>query len=236
MSVVIKAGQAGKILPRLSTVDLADHLREARAVVEAARQRASNMIDDAQTESKPLWEKAKKEGYQSGYDHGRREGSKAGHTEAFDKATQRFNREQASMVEAIEIATRAIKELKHDLEVRARQDLLEFAMACAAKLTFQIGTLDRKAAQANLDRALALVSNKTNVRIRVNPADLESIKTYAPSILIPGDEGNSVVIEADDAIHPGGCLVASQETEVDATLQTQLDQLVTLLLGKGASV
>ena len=233
MSTVIKSGQAGTILQRLSTVDLADHLREAHAVVAEAQRRAAQLIDQAEAASVQLREQVRKDGYQAGFAEGVDEGRQTGRREAFEEATERFNREQASAVEVFKHATREIDAMKGDLELHARRDVLELALACARKLTFEIGTLDREAACANLDRAIKLVGCRTDVRIRVNSADVESIRAFAPSVLKQLDDNAHVTIESDDGISPGGCVVETGDSEVDAALETQIDQTVALLLGGG---
>ncbi len=48
MSTVIKANEGGRLLRRLSTVDLADHLAEAQGVIDQAKQCASQIVFDAE--------------------------------------------------------------------------------------------------------------------------------------------------------------------------------------------
>ncbi len=51
MSTVIKAGRGGPILQRLSTVDLADHLAEAEAVIAEAKRRAAQIVVTAERDA-----------------------------------------------------------------------------------------------------------------------------------------------------------------------------------------
>ena len=68
MSTVIKAGQAGAMLKRLSTVDLADHLAEARTVIDKAQRRAAKLIAAAKVQAERVLEETGKSGYDAGYE------------------------------------------------------------------------------------------------------------------------------------------------------------------------
>ena len=109
MATVIKAGQAGEALLRLSTVDLADHLREARDVVERAEAHARGLLDDARREAEKIRETARTQGYRDGYDAGCRAGDEEGRRKAFEEATTRFSQEHASISAAFRAAIDAIE-------------------------------------------------------------------------------------------------------------------------------
>ena len=228
---VIKAGQAGPILERLSTVDLADHLDEARTVVERAKRRAAGIIAQARGERESVLEEARRSGHQTGYQQGHREGTEAGHRAAHLESIERFNTEHAHIVDDLQRATVEIDRMKEDLQITAQQNLLDFAVRVARKLTFAIGKLHRESASANFTRALGLVASKTDLTIRVHPDDIDSMKTFAESVLTRADESAAMKLISDDCVAPGGCTVTTDRTSVDATLDTQIDQMVSLLLG-----
>ncbi len=235
MASVIKAGATGPILKRLSTVDLADHLSEARVVVESAKGRGADIVAQAEARADEVLERSKKSGHETGYRLGYEEGKEAGRRAAFDEARERFQREQATIVADMARAIREIDDTKEKLRIEAERNLLEFAVRIATRLTFAVGRLHRDAARENLKRAIRLVQSKTDLTIRVHPSDLDSIRTFAGSVLRDVDASQAVTIEADKAIAPGGCKVESEPTRVDATLETQVDEIVSLLLGAPAS-
>ena len=113
----------------------------------------------------------------------------------------------------------------------AEHHLLRFATDVASKLTFAIGALHHESAKENLRRAIRAVGEQTDLTVRVHPADLEVIKDFAPSALEQAGASSHVNVVADEGISPGGCTVKSARSEVDATLETQVAQIVALLLG-----
>ncbi len=239
MSTVIKAGETGKLLKRLSAVDLADHLAEARAVVDGARRQASDLIARTQREVDRLVPEARKasqeQGYAAGYEKGFREGREAGvtagHREAFESSTRRFDEEQRAILADMKRVIEQIDAAKEELAVAARRHLLDFAVGLGTKLTFAIGLLHREAAIANLNRALDLVASRTDLTVRVHPDDAVALERFAESALRELQGSKTLKFVVDPSIAPGGCTVGNEQTEVDATLETQVGEIVSLLLG-----
>lgn len=231
MATVIKAGEAGKVVRRLATVDLADHLREAHSVIDAARARAAAMVRDAQRESDRIREAARSEGFTAGHAQGSAEGRAEGLAAAHDEALAAFALKQESLIAALSTAVGSLGAMKTDLEIAAQRDVLEFAVKLACKLTFEVGNLHHESAQENLRRALGLIGKRSDVIIRVNSADLDSMTLFAPQLMEQLGETGRVTVEVDESLKPGGCRVHTPTSDVDATLETQTAELVRLLLG-----
>lgn len=232
MATVIKAGESGTVARRLTTVDLADHLREAQSVIADARARSAQMIRDARREAEHVREQARVEGHRTGYAEGVAQGRSEGLQEARERALAEFKEQQDSLARTLISAIQAFETMKEDLEIAARRDVLELAVELARHLTFALGRLHRESAVENLRRAVARVGRRTNLTVRVNAADQEAMEQFAPALAAQWREAGHVTVETDDAIAPGGCRVHTAETDVDATLETQLEATVHLLLGK----
>ncbi len=204
---------------------------EARAVVEAAQRRAARIVADAEVQADTLLEEVRKSGRDAGYKQGYEEGTRAGHQAAHDESIQRFEREHSNIVADMQRVVAGIDAMKQDLQIAAEKDLLDFAVLMATKLTFAIGRLHRESAVENLKRALRFVGSKTDLTIQVNPGDLAAMKTFAECVLKQADASRVVSIVPDDSVTPGGCKVQSDRTRVDATLETQIDEIVALVIG-----
>ena len=231
-STVIKAGQAGPVLKRLSTVDLADHLSEARGIVEAATNRAAIMLSDARIEGERNAAEAEKKARAAGYEAGYAEGERAGHKSAFEESKREFERQHAAIVKQMQQAIAEIDVMKEGLRIAAEKDLLDFSVTLATKMTCHIGRSFREAAIENVKRAIRLIGSKTDLTIRVNPQDFASMETYAAAALRSAAASPAVKIVSDDSMAPGGCIVETDRGRVDATLETQIDELTGLLLGE----
>ncbi len=245
MSTVIKAGHSGPVLKRLATVDLADHLAEARDLLRRARREAVRILEDAQRQAAARFagvnqdvqraraESAEK-GYAEGYENGLDAGRKAGLDAALEEARTRFVQEQSSVVSNLVRAARGLDGMKNELHSAAERDFLNFVILAVSKMTFAVGRLHREAAAENLKRALRIVHGQSGLAVRVHPSDLESLRSFASEALAAVEATEAITIQPDKTVSAGGCVVESRTTRVDATLETQLDELVKLLVGEAA--
>jgi len=234
MSTVIKAGQAGTMLHRLSRVDLADHLAEAKQILDDARRQAEQLKARTRDEARRVLEEAKESGFAEGKSQGYEEGLAQGRQTAFEEATARFNAEQATLVADFARAIAEIDRTKSDIRVAAERDVLEFAVNIATQLTFGIGGLHQEAACENLTRALELVDDKSDLTIRVHPTQLETMGMFAGGTFRMLDASKAFQMVGDECVAPGGCVIEGRLTDVDASLETQTRQIVSLLLGREA--
>jgi len=242
MSTVIRAGDVTRIAGRLAPVDLADHLAEARTAVAEARTRAARLLESARREAQRLGPEAQKkgfarghrEGYDKGYAEGKEKGQREGFEEAHANAMAKFDQQHSRLIADV---TRVLDEMdarREGIELAARRELLDFAIAIAGKLTHRIGAMNRESVVENLRNAIQLVGSRTDLTIRAHPDDLAAIEEFAESVLYGVGNNRGVHIVPDEKIAPGGCVVNNETTTVDATLETQMDEIVALLVGKAS--
>ncbi len=232
MSTVIKAGEAGAILQRLSTVDLADYLEEARGLVAEAKRRAEAMTAQAARDATEQLEQATQRGYKIGFLKGETEGRERGYEAAFAESLETFKTEQRQVAADLQRAVDALNAVRADVQAAAERDLLTLAATVARKVAFATGETNREAATENLRRAVSLIADKNGLVIRVNPVDLTAIRTYAKDSLAHVEASDAVSIQEDETIVPGGCQVEGRKINIDASLETQVDDLVALFLGR----
>lgn len=231
MPTVIKAGQAGSLARKLSTVDLADHLREAADIMEQARVEADAIRTHAEAVARKHAEVTQEQARREGFERGYAEGVTAGREAAFREARVEFDCKHVQLASTFQSAVEQIESMKERLRLDAQKDVLDFALLVASKLTLDVGELRRDAAVENFRRCLALVSDRTQVSVRCNPADVESLRTFAGGV---GNavQGAHVRLVEDASISPGGCLVQYGGGEVDGTLETQIAEVTAILTGR----
>lgn len=233
MTTVIKPGAEFRAISAATPLHLSEHVAEAHALVERARREAQRITTEAKEIARRYFEESKRQGYAAAYKEGFERGEAAGQKQAFDESTARFEQAHASLAQAMTAATGEVETAKTDLQIAAQRDLLGFAVRVASAMTREIGRTDSKTVEENLRRAIRLVGADTDVTIRVNPKDAETMRVFAPKLFKQLRDGEHVDVVADEAIAPGGCTLAAGETEVDATLDTQIEIMVKTLLGGG---
>lgn len=238
MSTVIKANQSTKLLHRPAAVDLADHLREARQIVDEARQQAADILAHAEAEGRRIRAAARNEAHEAGFNQGKDQGYRegfeagcaAGRQEAFQQAHAQFQQEHSHLVRDCQKSIQEIASIKEGIRSDAERHVLDFAMRLASKLTHAVGASSSKSAAANLTRSLELVHERTHVAVRLHPDDLTAFNRWAPEAFAALTCGRDVKLVGDESIARGGCVLRTPHTEVDATLETQLEEIVSLLV------
>jgi flagellar assembly protein FliH len=234
MGTIIKAGRVaqGKRLPGLGTFDLRDHWAEAQRGVEDARRQSAALLQEAEAKAAALFDDAHQRGFAEGRKEGLDQGIEEGRQAARQQAIDEFTRAQAGLVASLRQALEAIETFKTEFEQAAEREVFDFAILLAKKLTCEIGRLHREAAVENLRRALRLVDSQWNLIIRAHPDDLASLETFAASLKDAFAASRTVRLAADESLAPGGCVVETERTRVDASLETQINELVSLLVGE----
>jgi flagellar assembly protein FliH len=212
---------------------LGDIAVEAKGILERARRQAEQAVAAANAECDAIREQARKAGYEAGLVAGAEEGQKAARQDAVKKFEQQLARAVRALAEALEqVSARKARAL-----AEARQDLVRLALAVAEKVLRRELAADPAACVRTVEAAVELAGRASRLSVRVNPADLELVRSVAPQLAAQLTGEAEVEVVADEQVESGGCkLTAFRETaqpsEIDATIATQLDRLAGELLGK----
>lgn len=76
----------------------------------------------------------------------------------------------------------------------------------------------------NLKQAIAKIIGANEVKIRLNPADLDNLNEFSKNLL-NSSSFNKIKFEPDERIEKGGCLVETEIGNVDARISSQLEEL-----------
>jgi flagellar assembly protein FliH len=147
--------------------------------------------------------------YEAGLQKGCDEGYQAGLQQA---AASLANLGQVAM---------ELEHLKQDLYQRAEQDIVDLALAVSKKILDQEITTNRQAITGVVKAALKRVSDHSQIAIRINPADLQTVKQAEPRLAEYFENSSGVSYETDESIGPGGCIIETNFGEIDARLDQQ---------------
>ncbi len=184
------------------------------AMVAEARASAEALLRDAQAEADAIRTRAQQEGYAAGH--------AAGYSEA-----------RAAALASIQPLTAMIEETAQHTEA-ARRTLLDGMEEEVLALALLAAQRVVGAAETHRDLAAGVVREGLRsapgrvLRIRVNPADVESVTT---SLIA---EQDALPIHADDTIEIGGCIIHVEGGTIDLRLGTQMESIAALLQGNAA--
>jgi flagellar assembly protein FliH len=161
-------------------------------------------------------------------------------TEAF----QRGRQEGATAVESkldntLQALTQALEDVGHMRESLARnssQDMLRMVMAISEQVIRRSLDVKPEIVLSLIENALRSSVQADSYRIRVSPQDFELVNQQKPLFLASISGMKNISISSDAEISPGGCRVESDFGDVDATIETQLEEIRKVLVGAIAGV
>ena len=167
----------------------------------------ARLIAAAHAEAGRIREEAREIGLREGREHGLREG--------------RAEAERAAA--ALGEALAGLRELREQVADAVERDAVELALQLAGKIVPAAVQARPQLVVEVVQGALRRVSGQRTIVLVVNPADLETVRGAL------GDLQQAVAaerweIQSDQRVPAGGALVRTEEGEVDATLQTQLER------------
>lgn len=173
--------------------------------VESAKMEAERLLSEAKAQGDAIREEAS------------RQGREEGRVEAL-----RILEEQAASLEAV---VREVAGFKARLYHEARQEVVDLALALVGKLVGPLVENDQQVVVRVVERALQGLSEREALTLRVHPEDLKSVVEAKPTILETFDGIQRLTVMEDLSVRRGGCLIQTSTTEIDARLETQLEEL-----------
>lgn len=183
------------------------------------------------------WEDGQREGREAGHQEGFNTGREAGHQEGLQQgqAEGREQGRQEALEQTREDVSRGLERLEKLMAelvdpIRRHDDELETALfnlatVLARAVVYRELQLDSSQIRSVVREAVAsLPSTQDNVRIRVNPTDVEWVKEVAGRF-----DAEASVID-DDTILAGGCKVETRHSLVDFTVEKRFQKAVQRML------
>lgn len=197
---------------------------QAEEVLNRACSAADEIICQAGVEC----EKIKQEARQEAIEQGRREGNDMGFREGMSRAEKEASSIRKQAYEVLEQADKIRRRTLENLEA----EIIELAREIAEKLLSAQLSLNPSTVLSVAKESLRQVANRQSVVLYINPDELELVenrKAELKSLLQPRAEFQVV---ADSSIPPGGCIVETEQGQVDATLEKRKEELIRALYGR----
>jgi len=196
---------------------------EDEALVRADFDKARDILRAALAEREKIRERARLEGFELGLADGRQAAAAA--------ERERLSKEAAPLADILRAAAGALGEKRAELAAAAERELVRLSVRIAEKIVKAEVASGARVAVENLRRAVALAVRRREVRVRLNPADLEAVEKFLPELRREVVDLGRVELEADPAVSRGGAVVVTPEGAVDADLRTQLEEIERGLVG-----
>jgi flagellar assembly protein FliH len=159
------------------------------------------------------------------YRRGREEGearARAGIQEDYERRLEAERSELKGLFEQMRL------ELER-LYARLEKDAHVFALAVAERVIKREVSLDTTTILRQTAEALRMVVGVESVTVRVNPIDAALLRDRRHELNTSADSLRECIIDTDEKIQPGGCIIDTPSGTIDARISTQLKQIETML-------
>ncbi len=221
----------GHAVGKLAALNIANFTDQAQRLLLKAREEADAILADARRQAERIAEQARTAGYAEGHAQGLADGQADGAEQAFAKAMETFDVQTAALRDVLREMVDRLADTREQLLIEARAELLELAIQIAAKITHaRAGDLD--AVRGNLAAALEMANCAQKIQAKVCPQQLDQLREYAGEFVEAMGLSAVLTFVADPELSPGDVVLQTPRGEVDARIETQLDDLVRVLTGR----
>lgn len=177
----------------------------AGSVSESQQKPEENPNKDKTTDLEAI----KKEAYTKGRIAGRQESEKKLHSavKAFGDGLEQINNLRKSLLES------------------SKEDMVRLIMAAAKKVIQTEIEKNKEIIIHTVNKALQSAIEADEYYIKVHPEDLQIVSEKEPLFLASMKGLQNIHFISDETISRGGCIAESRTGEVDATIESQLDEI-----------
>ncbi len=178
---------------------------DARALIEEAQRAARQIYDEAEARAQSIEVEARTRGYDAGFETGKN---------AADV-------QMGEMIDTMHGLLGGIRDSRQDLMESAEPEIVRLAMAIAERIVHEQITVDPNVVIENVRSALTRLAKREVVTLRVNPADLETMRHHRDAVVSASDIEQLRIVE-DQRVDRGGVVVETEAGTIDAKISTQL--------------
>ena len=176
---------------------------------QPVRKKAKEILEEAQRRTAFL----EREAYEKGFEQGEKDGLNLG------------QKKIAKSVEQIERLLIEIGHLKEEILKQFEKEILSLVFSIAEKIIHKKIEEDDTIIHEVVLEAMHAVTEKSQIVIKVNPEDFESVEKIKPGLFSTFKNLKSVVIMPDLSVNKGGCLLETPYGDIDAGVEARLDKI-----------
>ena len=155
-------------------------------------------------------------GYDKGFESGRLEGLESGR-QAVAAQLQLLEQLMHSLAQPFEMLDREVEEQLFELTLAIVRKLVHVEISSSPEMIVSV-----------INETIALLPGSSrDIKLHLHPEDAQLLEELMPGTA----RDNSWGIIADVSLRRGGCVVKTRASEIDATVETRLENVIASLLG-----
>ena len=156
--------------------------------------------------------------YQKGFTDGKKQGTIDGEKKGFELGTQKLE----PILNTLQEALLQVGNIQEVTSQRVEKEIVELALAIAKQVICREITLDSEIVVCVAKEALSKVEDPGNIKIKMNTSDLQFVREAKSQLIDRIANIDNVILEAEESIQSGGCIIETDSGEIDARIEKQL--------------
>jgi flagellar assembly protein FliH len=163
----------------------------------------------SESSSQQQAEEIARQAYEKGFAQGHADGQELG------------RKEMASKIQGLEQILKELSECKARFCLEAEAQVLELTLCLAEEIIRHEARCRPEVVQETVRAALQMIAQKSELKICLNPRDMEHVKEFLPELEHELSLVGPLEVEANPTVGEGGCFVETDCGIVDARLEEQ---------------
>jgi flagellar assembly protein FliH len=165
----------------------------------------------------------------------RAEAERSGYEEGLARGREDARAQAGQALATVHAAERALCELRDDYLARAEAAAVELALQIAEKVIGAAVAADPQAVLDVVSGALLRTTDRDHLVLEVNPDDFELVRDAASELAARQGGIRRMEVVSERRVDRGGCVVRTEEGEIDARIGAQIERVRQLLAEVGSS-
>ncbi|MFL5814638.1 MAG: FliH/SctL family protein [Bdellovibrionia bacterium] len=193
----------------------------AREALSIGKEEEKIIEDRVAERLNELSEKTRQEAFAQGH----AEGVKMGQAEAF----QEFQAESQKQLEQLNALIQSMESAKGELFEANREFLMNAIYRVAKTILLKEISADREYLLRLSRELVERCGLRDNLTLKLHPSDADSIEMLRQGLLQSFSSLRNLSIELSEHVQAGGCILETEWGAIDASLETQLSQVLSTL-------
>ena len=152
----------------------------------------------------------------------------------FEEGQRQAERGLDNVFKALRGGVSEIFDLRRRLLRDSEEDLLKLSILVARKIVQQEIALDRGILAKVVAAAIDGISERDDIVVRLNPEDYRQVTTHKQHYLNNLSAERPISLKPDETVTCGSCIIETVMGEIDARLDTQLEEIYKKLVDEQA--
>lgn len=178
---------------------------EGKRILEASKQKAEVMLEEAKSRVSGI----EKEAYESGRQR------------AFADAQQKLE----PVLEMFQQKINEVVEFKKNLFVKSENEILKLAISLASRIICHEVRMNEDVILSVIKSAAKKILGRKEITIRINPEDMEYVLQNKPKFKDEFRDIQQVSFKEDTSIGKGGCIIDTEYGSISAVLEDEFEEI-----------